>query len=146
MLTSEGLQDAAESAKSSAEYEQWRKESLAEEITVASEVKIQFNVDPREERGVKTETVWANPVGQGRFRILSNPFFSFGVSADDVVTAEEADGILKFQQVVARGGHSSYRVYLQGDRTIHGPDFRAYWEPISAQGRPSKMLMTVLSP
>lgn len=103
-------------------------------MTVANEVKIQFTVDPREDRGVKTETVWAEPVGQGRFRILNNPFFIFGVSAEDIVAAEEADGILKFQQVVARGGHSSYRIFLQGDRTIHGPDFRAYWEPISAQG------------
>ena len=59
----------------------------------------------------------------------------FGISADDVVAAEEEDTKgLVFQGVIARGGHSTYRIFLQGGRSIKEPDFRIYWEPIAAQG------------
>lgn len=103
-------------------------------MTRVNQVKVQFRVDPSDKRGVETESLWAEKVGSGRFRILNSPFFLFGISADDVVTAEDADGSLRFQSVVFRGGHSTYRIFLQGGRTINGSDFRIYWEPISAQG------------
>lgn len=94
-------------------------------------VKIEFRVDPNDERSVKTERLWAERVGPGRFRLLNNPFFLFGISADDVV---EADDGFKFRRVVSRGGHSTYRIFLQGGRTITEPDFLAYWRPISDLG------------
>lgn len=104
-------------------------------MTRANQVKVQFRVDPDDQRGVRTESLWAEKVGPGEFRILSSPFFVFGISAEDVVAAEEVNGGgLTFQCVISRGGHSTYRVFLQGDRTIKGNDFRDYWEPISAQG------------
>jgi hypothetical protein len=97
-------------------------------------VKIQFNVDPNDQRGVKTESLWAEEIGSRRFRILNSPFYLFGISAEDVVEAEEAEGRLRFQIVVSRGGHSTYRIFLQDGRTIKDTDFRIYWDPISAVG------------
>ncbi len=103
-------------------------------MTIANQVKVEFLVDPKDQRGVETESLWAEKIGPGKFRILNSPFFLFGVSADDVIAAEEVDGRLRFQNVISRGGHSTYRIFLQGGRTIKEPDFRTYWEPISAQG------------
>jgi hypothetical protein len=97
-------------------------------------VKVQFFVDPDDQRGVKTENLWAEEVAPGRFRILNNPFFLFGVSADDIVEAKQAGDGLRFQKVVSRGGHSTYRLFLRGARTINEPSFRTYWQPISNLG------------
>jgi hypothetical protein len=99
-----------------------------------NQVKVKFQVDPNDQRGVKTESLWAEKTESGRYRILNSPFFLFGISAEDVVEAEEAEDGLGFRRVVFRGGHSTYRIFLQGSRTIKGNDFRTYWEPISALG------------
>jgi hypothetical protein len=103
-------------------------------MTITNQVKVQFLVYPNDQRGIETESLWAEKVGPGKFRILNSPFFLFGISADDVVAAEEVDGHLKFQNVISRGGHSTYRIFLQGGRTIKDADFRTYWEPVSKLG------------
>jgi hypothetical protein len=55
-------------------------------------------VEPgRSNQGVETETLWAKEVGPNLFRIENSPFFIFGISADDIVSAEEVGGRLKFQ-------------------------------------------------
>ena len=99
-----------------------------------SKVKVEFRVDPYEQCGVKTESLWAESVGPRLFRILNSPFFLFGISADDVVEAEETEGALKFRRVASRGGHSTYRIFLQNGRTIKDRAFQDYWEPISKLG------------
>jgi len=58
----------------------------------------------------------------------------FGISAEDVISAKEIEGVLEFSEVVSRGGHSTYRIFLQGDRTINDADFQLSWSPISALG------------
>ncbi|HEX7284801.1 MAG TPA: DUF4265 domain-containing protein [Candidatus Angelobacter sp.] len=100
----------------------------------SNQVKVQFKLHPNDQQGFQTESLWAENVGRGRFRILNSPFFVFGISCDDVVEAKEAAVGLLFQSVVSRGGHSTYRIFLQDDRTIRDADFRIYWEPISALG------------
>lgn len=99
-----------------------------------NQVKVRFNVDPNDQRGIKTESLWAERLGLGRFRILNSPFFVFGISAEDVVEAdEERDGLI-FRNLISRGGHSTYRIFLQDGRMITDQEFRAYWEPISQLG------------
>jgi len=97
-------------------------------------VKIAFDLDPADGHGYETETVWAEPVGGDRFRLQNSPFFAFGVSAEDVVSAVPArKGIYKFQQVVQMGGHSTYRIFLQ-DSTIADDCFLTRWHEIQALG------------
>jgi uncharacterized protein DUF4265 len=103
-------------------------------MTDTNQVKIQFQIDPKEQREFRTEALWAERVGDGRFRILNSPFFLFGISAEDIVEAKEAEDGFKFQSIISRGGHSTYRVFIQGGRTISAPDFQAYWKPISQLG------------
>jgi hypothetical protein len=43
--------------------------------------------DPGED-GPPAEWVWAEPLGTGRYRIESTPFFAYGLSCGDVVRAE----------------------------------------------------------
>lgn len=99
-----------------------------------NQYRVQFSVDPKDQRGAKTESLWAEKVGPRQYRILSSPFFLFGISAEDIVEAEATEQGLRFQNVASRGGHSTYRIFLQDGRTIKSSDFRAYWEPVSNLG------------
>lgn len=70
-------------------------------------VKIAF---PLEDGGV--EVLWAIPRGEDGFSIDSVPFYAYGVSAGDVVSAEKTPDGLRAGAVLSRGGHSTYRIYL----------------------------------
>jgi len=93
-------------------------------------VKVRFQLPS----GYETETVWADRVSPDQFRIENSPFFMNGVSFQDIVRAKEADGFFEFEEVVTRGGHSTYRIFMQGARTLQDDEFRHYWGPISALG------------
>jgi uncharacterized protein DUF4265 len=104
-------------------------------MSSTKQVKVRFRLDPSEEQGFETESLWAEKVGPDQYRILNSPFFVFGISAEDVVAAaEDLDRILTFQKVVSRGGHSTYRIFLQDERTVKHPDFLARWKSIAALG------------
>jgi len=98
-------------------------------------VRIIFRLDPGEQQSYETETLWAEPFGPNEFRILNSPFFVFGVSAEDVVTAALRDhDVYEFKRVVEKGGHSTYRIFLRGDRTIADDCFRLRWTGIQSLG------------
>ncbi len=61
-----------------------------------------------------TESVWAEPQGDGTFRIDSVPFLAKGISSSDVVGAEVRDGTLMYRNMMRHGGHSTYRIYARG--------------------------------
>jgi hypothetical protein len=58
--------------------------------------------------------VWGEPLGSGRFRIESTPFFAYGISRDDVVCALPAKGEQepRLEDVLEKGGHRTLRVAL----------------------------------
>lgn len=57
------------------------------------------------------ETVWATPLGDGRYRLDNSPFWAYGVSWKDVVeAAPDAGGQLAITRVVAKSGHRTVRV------------------------------------
>jgi hypothetical protein len=74
----------------------------------------------RDESSYETESVWAERLSETRFRILNSPFFVFDVSYEDVVEAKPEGEILRFVRVLQRSGRSTYRVILQGGRTVEG--------------------------
>jgi len=96
--------------------------------------KVRFHLNPEDEQEFETESLWAEPVAPGQFRIGNCPFFVFGVSLDDIVQARETENGLEFEQVIARSGHSTYRVYLQGGLTLLDPEFKECWERIERLG------------
>jgi hypothetical protein len=102
--------------------------------TVNERVKVTFQLNPEDQQGFETEGLWAERTGPNEFRILNSPFFVFGISAEDTVKAELHDGTYKFDRVVRKGGHSTYRIFLQAGRTIHDEAFRERWNAIQALG------------
>ena len=75
-------------------------------------VKVRFALNPDENAGVQSEGLWADPTGDGQYLLENVPFYAQGVSAGDTVTAHEHDGALWFATVSKRGGHSTYRAFL----------------------------------
>jgi hypothetical protein len=68
-------------------------------------VKVQFY-----DQDVGYENLWADEVGKKKYRIESIPFFIYGVSRNDVVTASPDDeGRLQFEKVVERSGNRTLR-------------------------------------
>lgn len=104
-------------------------------MTVRSEstAKIRFELESEAWHGSATETLWAEQVGRGRYRLRNSPFFAFGVSAEDVVFAGEEDegGAHPFVGVSLRGGHSTYRIMrLADDERL----IKEYWQPLEDLG------------
>ena len=96
-------------------------------------VRIVFELDSSAWHGNKTERLWCETVGEGRFRLRNSPFFAFGISNEDIVFGEDRKGKLCFAGVSIRGGHSTYRLKLAvHDRET--PAFQKYWEPIERLG------------
>lgn len=96
-------------------------------------VKICFTLDPDDWHRTPTERLWAKPIhdlAASAFELDNTPFHAFGVSWHDVVRAVEVDGALQFAGVIARGGHSTYRVFLEQDDDT----FRAWWDKLKALG------------
>ena len=65
-------------------------------------------------RGPADDWLWAEPLGSGRFRIESCPFFAYGISRDDVVRAIEpaGDDAPRLEDVLEKGGHRTLRIAL----------------------------------
>jgi hypothetical protein len=78
-------------------------------------VRIEFKLRPATRGGLRGETLWAEPVGVGRVRLRNTPFYVVGVSAEDVVFARLERGRLVYKGVSLRGGHSTYRIVLEGE-------------------------------
>jgi hypothetical protein len=61
--------------------------------------------------GPADDWLWAEPLGSGRFRVESCPFFAYGVSRDDVVVAAAGGGdeSPRLEDVIEKGGHRTLR-------------------------------------
>lgn len=62
------------------------------------------------------ESLWGVPVGENSYVIDNVPYYICGVSKGDAVATEEVDGELMATGVVARGGHSTLRVFAEEDQ------------------------------
>jgi hypothetical protein len=95
-------------------------------------VKVVFALESGAWHGSATETLWAERVGDRRLRLRNVPFFAFGVSVEDVVTAKPHKGIWEFESVSLRGGHSSYRVITTASDTTDA--FHQNWQELERLG------------
>jgi hypothetical protein len=78
-------------------------------------VKVVFDVPEKDGSVLKTESLWAEPLGEDRYRLRNVPFLAFGFSEQDVITAKDDKGKLVVTGAAARGGHSTYRLVLPED-------------------------------
>jgi hypothetical protein len=58
------------------------------------------------------EWLWCKHVGDDLYRVDNVPIFARAIAVDDVVRARVENDHLEFIEVVAIGGHSTFRVYL----------------------------------
>jgi len=67
--------------------------------------------------GPADDWLWAEPLGSGRFRIESCPFFAYGISRDDVIRAAEAGGdeAPRLEDVIEKCGHRTLRLALDSE-------------------------------
>jgi Domain of unknown function (DUF4265) len=79
-----------------------------------------------------SETLWAEPVGDNTFRLRNVPFYAYGASYDDVVRAINHDHRLMVQDIVQRGGHSTYRLFVTDTERLKR--FREFWQPLKRIG------------
>jgi len=81
-------------------------------------VKVQF-YDPV----VGYENLWADELGDNRYRIESAPFFIYGISRNDIVSASpDEEGRLQFAQVVSSSGNRTVRA--RSDKLVNNTAFK----------------------
>ena len=99
----------------------------------APKVKLVIPLRPGADHGWGAENLWAEPVGEDRYRLRNIPTGAFDASLDDVVEAfEGTDGRLTFDRVTERGGHSTYRIVLEDD--TDEDTFSRRWAPLQEAG------------
>lgn len=77
-------------------------------------IKVEFEVDADDWHRHSSEALWASHTDAPDEFVLENaPFFVRGVSYGDRVATQLRGGARRFQHVVARSGHSTYRVIPQ---------------------------------
>jgi hypothetical protein len=79
-------------------------------------VKIKIPLPPNDPSGGDAEWLWAEPEGNNTYVLKNVPTFVKGLSYGDVVKTRIEDGVPVFDDVVRRGGHSTYRIYANSDR------------------------------
>jgi hypothetical protein len=90
------------------------------------------------EGGPADDWIWAEPLGSGRYRIESCPFFAYGLSRDDVVAApggaRRGDDAPSIDGVVEKGGHRTLRLALSASAELSTPGVRAVLEHLLQLG------------
>ena len=96
--------------------------------------KIAVNLSPSDWHSHALETLWAEPLGEDRYRVQNVPFYAYDLSFDDTVIARPIGGQTIIQQVIERAGHSTYRIFLSRGITTADDAFATYWTPLEAIG------------
>lgn len=94
--------------------------------------KVLFELGENTWHGYSTETLWAERVGPGLFRLANVPFYAKGVSYDDVVAATDDGPRIVFRSVQQPSGHSTYRLITKGG--VQTPRFQLRWRPLERLG------------
>lgn len=100
-------------------------------------VRIRVPLDPAPgSAGPADDWVWAEPLGSGRYRVESCPFFAYGVSRGDVVRAadEGAGEAPRLEDVVEKSGHRTLRVALDPRVELSDSPVRALLERLLELG------------
>ncbi|MBA3339933.1 MAG: DUF4265 domain-containing protein [Geodermatophilaceae bacterium] len=95
-------------------------------------VKVVVELKPEERQTSAAESMWAGTVSENTYRLRNSPFYAHGLSFGDTVSARSNEGGLMLTEVTARGGHSTYRVFLRDGITQR--DFEKAWQPLEGLG------------
>jgi uncharacterized protein DUF4265 len=89
-----------------------------------------------EEPGPADDWLWAEALGNARFRVESCPFFAYGISRDDIVHAAERAGeeAPLLDDIVEKGGHRTLRFALSPDLELAAPEVQGLLERLLELG------------
>lgn len=97
-------------------------------------MKITFELPEDDWHGYGSESMWAEDLGGGKYRLRNTPFAVYGFSFEDVVRAEELEGRLQVTSPVHRSGRSTYRIFLEKGLSVNDPVFESSWQPLRDLG------------
>ena len=83
---------------------------------------------------IGAESLWATKVWADKYRLENSPLYVYGYSLGDIVAVTEQEGVLMVSGPSARGGHSTYRVFLEAGVEISSSVFVAYWTQLASLG------------
>ena len=95
-----------------------------------------------DEPGPQEDVVWAEPLGSGRYRVESCPFFASGLSRDDVIQAEvpPRQGPPVLLEVLEKGGHRTLRLSLGAAVDPGSPLVRRLFDRLTELGCAHELL------
>ena len=81
-----------------------------------SPVEVAFYLTEEEDApdGAGVEFLWAEPIGDDRYRLLTLPSFVRGVAVNDIISATTRGPELVFDSVSEHSGNSTLRVCVEG--------------------------------
>jgi hypothetical protein len=87
-------------------------------------IRLRVCLDRDGSEGPEDEWLWAEPLGSGRFRLESTPFYAYGLSHGDLVRAgEDREGAMpRLAEVERKSGHRTLRVALDSDWDLEQPE------------------------
>jgi hypothetical protein len=94
------------------------------------------------EIGPPDDWLWAEPLGSGRYRIESCPFFAYGVSRDDVIHASDATGedAPELEDVIEKSGHRTLRLALDASVELGAAEVQGLLERLLQLGCTHELL------
>ena len=107
-------------------------------------VKVSFALEPGAWHGSATETLWAEPIGPGQYRLENSPFFAFGISYKDVVLARPDGSKMLFVEPFSRGGHSTYRIIPNPNRIAESDDMWALLQKLGCSSEEGPVGLLVI--
>jgi hypothetical protein len=96
--------------------------------------KIVIPLEPEAWHGYVTETVWAERVGEGRYRLRSVPFYAKGIGVEDIVTVDLLAETPVMREVSLSAGHSTYRIFVSEQVSIGDKTFEKHWKALQLLG------------
>lgn len=95
-------------------------------------VKIRIELPPDNALNASAETLWAEPLGKGLFKLQNSPFGAYGYSFEDVVIADD-DEIPNVLGIHENSGRSTYRILLK-DGVLNTDEFAQAWNKLESIG------------
>jgi hypothetical protein len=93
--------------------------------------KIIAMLDPGAWHGHASETMWAEKLGEGRYRLRNVPFYARGLSVEDIVTTQVDGAVEVIREVSIHGGHSTYRIFLSPGVAVGSQEFLDQWKGLA---------------
>jgi Domain of unknown function (DUF4265) len=84
--------------------------------------------------GPEDEWLWGEPLGSGRYRLESIPFFAYGLSHGDVVRAAGEGDMPRLEQVERKSGHRTLRIALGDEWDLERAEIHRFLDELLEMG------------